>query len=43
MGKSETYQHEINGDDKQPLYYISNNRSFRLKHPGVPDSSDCSD
>ena len=24
-------------------YYISNNASFRLKHLGVPDSSDGSD
>jgi hypothetical protein len=26
-----------------PMIHISNNRSFRLKHPGVPDGSDGSD
>jgi len=30
----------MNSWQRNPISYISNNSSFRLKHPGVPDGSD---
>jgi hypothetical protein len=41
VGRKDRYIYSSSGDVLVELVsFISNNSSFRLKHPGVPDGSD---